>query len=201
MIYRDYEIVQNGKLLSCLDKIVINKYDNKTSRFHFTYDGTLEGNFYVALQNPTLNRYFIEPIVDDYYEITSAISLYPGRWEMILIVTDNSYEITDNTFDQSKAVYVSDTFSKVIVKDNFLDEESKDAIDPIQSAAIDSILEELSNAKNTLEVMSQNATDSAQAAENSEIAARNYYEEVSAMYNEIVTIYNDIKRMYNRLHS
>lgn len=193
MIYKDYEIVQSGKLLSCSEKIVINKYDNKTSRLHFSFDGTLEGNFYVALQNPTLSRYFIEPIVDDYYEITSAVSLYPGRWEMILIVTDDSYEITDGVFDQSKAVYTSSVFKRIVVIDNFLDEESKDAIDPIQSAAIDAVLEELSSAKNTLEIMSQNATDMANAAEDSEMAARDYYTLVQNMYTEILRMYNELK--------
>lgn len=193
MIYKDYEIVQSGKLLSCSEKIVINKYDNKTSRLHFSFDGTLEGNFYVALQNPTLSRYFIEPIVDYYYEITSAVSLYPGRWEMILIVTDDSYEITDGVFDQSKAVYTSSVFKRIVVVDNFLDEESKDAIDPIQSAAIDAVLEELSSAKNTLEIMSQNATDMANAAEDSEAVAREHYENIVILYNEILRMYNELK--------
>ena len=99
--YKDFEIVQVGKQLTCTEKILINKYDNQTIRFHFTYDGTLDGNFYIALKNPTLNKYFIEPIVDDYYEITSSLTVYPGRWTMILIVTDLAYEITEDTFDQT----------------------------------------------------------------------------------------------------
>ena len=86
-----------------------------------------------------------------------------------------------------------DIFKKVIVMDNFLDEESKDAIDPIQSAAIDAALEELSSAKNTLEIMSQNATDMASAAENSEAAAREHYDNIVIMYNEILRMYNELK--------
>ena len=199
MIYKDYEIVQNGKALSCSEKIVINKYDNKTSRFHFSYDGTLEGNFYIALQNPTLNRYFIEPIVDNYYEITSAVSVYPGRWTMILIVTDLSYEITDDTFDQSEAIYVSDEFPKVIVKDNFINEEDKDAIDPIQSAAIDTALNNLENARSVLEIMSKNATDSAEAAGISEANCQNYNDSIVTLYNRIVNMYNEIVHINNNI--
>ena len=197
MTYRDYEIYQNGQDLSCSDKIVINKYDNKTSRLHFNFEENMEGNYYIALQNPTLNKYFIDPIVDGYYEFTSAVSVYPGRWKMVLIVTDLAYEITDDTFDQSVALYVSNEYPKIIVKDNFLIEEDKDAIDPIQSAAIDDALYRLELARNTLTTMAQNAADSAESASLSEINSRSYNTNISNMYNRIVEMYNEIVRIYN----
>lgn len=193
MIYKDFEIVQVGKKLTCAEKILINKYDNQTSRFHFTYDGTLAGNFYIALQNPTLNRYFIEPIVDDYYEITSAVTVYPGRWTMVLIVTDLAYEITDDTFDQSQAIYISDEFHKIIVKDNFLNEEDQDAIDPIQSAAINSLLNRVESARQDFVTLATNAADAAESATLSETNCRNYNTNISLMYDQIVRMYNELR--------
>lgn len=199
MTYRDYEIYQNGQDLSCSDKIVINKYDNRTSRLHFNFEENMEGNYYIALQNPTLNKYFIEPIVNGYYEFTSAVSVYPGRWNMVLIVTDLTYEITDDTFDQSVALYVSNEYPKIIVKDNFLNEEDKDAIDPIQSAAIDTALNNLELARNTLETMAQNAADSAENASLSEANCRNYYDETANLYSKIENMYDEIVRIYNNI--
>ncbi len=153
------------------------------------------------MNNPVLNRYFISPIVDGYYEITSEISVYPGRWTMVVIVTDDSYEITDDTVDQSKAVYVSNEFNKVIVKNNFLDEESKDAIDPVQNAAIDSALESLESARNTLVTMAQNAADAANAAAISESNVTTMYNSVRPMYNEIVAMYNQMRTWYSDIRN
>lgn len=170
LIYRDFEVVQSGRTLTCNEgKIVINKYDTRTQRIHFTFDELVEGSrLYVSLNNPVLNRYFISPIVDGYYEITSLISVYPGRWEMIVIGVDDAYEITDDTIDQSKATYVSDTYKKLVVKDNFLDEESKDAIDPVQNAAIDAALDNLEKNRLVLEAMADGAVQAAAEAKASE---------------------------------
>ena len=191
--FKDYEIYQSGKKLSCNEKIIINKYDNQTSRFHFHYDGSLDGNFYIALQNPTLERYFIEPIVDDYYEITSAMSVYPGRWNMILIVTDTSYHITDNEFDQTEAIYISNTYSRIAVHDNFLNEEDMDAIDPVQSAAINSLLHNLTTTRQNFVTMATNAADAAENAERSETNCRNYNTNITLMYEQIVRMYNELR--------
>jgi len=191
--YKDFEIVQVGKQLTCTEKILINKYDNQTIRFHFTYDGTLDGNFYIALKNPTLNKYFIEPIVDDYYEITSSLTVYPGRWTMILIVTDLAYEITEDTFDQSQAIYVSDEFSKIIIKDNFLNQEDQDAISPVQSAAINALLNRVESTRQNFVTLATNAAEAAETASLSETNCRNYNTNISLMYDQIVRMYNELK--------
>lgn len=85
---------------------------------------------------------------------------------MILLAVDDSYEITDDNIDQSKAVYVSNVFKKLVVKDNFLDEESKDAIDPVQNAAIDTALENLEANRLALTAMADNAITAAESAQN-----------------------------------
>ena len=124
-MYIDHHIKQVGKVLTCTDssgKIVVNKYDNKTSRIIFDLDGTIPGKLYFALLNPTTKKYFLTPINNNEIEITSAISVYPGLWSAIIIGADVNYEIIDNNIDQTKLTYISDEFKKIVVRDNFLNE-------------------------------------------------------------------------------
>lgn len=67
---------------------------------------------------------------------------------MLLIATDDDYEIEDNNIDQSKVTYVSNTFGRIIVRDNFLDESE---IERVENPAIDEMLEALRIAQDRLE--------------------------------------------------
>lgn len=214
MDYKTYEITVSDKTLVCDQKILINKYDNKVSRLHFTYADGMSGNFYIAMSNPENGTYFIDPIVDGYYDITSAVTVYPGRWTAVLIVVDNDYEITDNTIDQSKTVYISNEI-KIIVHDNFLNEDDKNSIDPIQNAAIEAALESLESSRTALVNMAaqaeQSATDaadyasqaatSASNAENSATQCQSYLNNVSNIRSEIQTMLSEIRSTYSSIQS
>lgn len=138
-----YEITQNQKVLSCDEKIILgNKLDNIVTRLHFTFDEELEemdGVKYVALLNPTTEKYKIIPMSDDSILIGENITAYPGKWQILVIVTKNNentdyegsmdYEIYENLLKES--VWVSNVL-KCIVRDNFLTrlDSIDDSIDP-----------------------------------------------------------------------
>lgn len=127
---KTYNIYQSWKKLSLDEtenpdnKIVINKYDNKIQKLKFITDATLPPRLYCAFKKPSsLNEYFIIPLTkDNEIIIGTDISSYDGRWDMILIGTSNDYVIEGNDIDQSKLTYVSDTFTRLLVRDNFLNE-------------------------------------------------------------------------------
>lgn len=151
MEYITNTITQIGKELSCDNdngKIVVNKYDNKISKLIFSLDEGITGRKYIALLNPVTKKYYIEPIINSEVVITSKISAYPGKWKLLLIATDDDYEIEDNNIDQSKVTYVSNTFGRIIVRDNFLDESE---IERVENPAIDEMLEALRIAQDRLE--------------------------------------------------
>lgn len=148
MSYIDYEVTQVGKTLTA-DKIKINKYDNKISRLVFNFDGTIpDGRMYCAFKNPVTNDYFYQPVTNSHVVIGTSITAYAGRWDMLLIVVSNEYDLdlTDD-IDNSLLTYVSDEFKKIIVVDNFLDDD----LESISYPAIDEALDNLSRAKDELE--------------------------------------------------
>lgn len=138
-----YEITQNQKGLSCEEKIILgNKLDNIVTRLHFTFDEELaemDGIKYVALLNPTTEKYKIIPMSNDSILIGENITAYPGKWQILVIVTKNNenfdyeesveYEIYENLLKES--VWVSNVL-KCIVRDNFLTrlDNIDDSIDP-----------------------------------------------------------------------
>lgn len=151
MEYITNTITQIGKELSCDNdngKIIVNKYDNKVSKLIFSFDEAITGRKYIALLNPVTKKYHIEPIINNEVVITTKISAYPGKWNLLLIATDDDYEIEDNNIDQSKVTYVSNSFGRIIVRDNFLDESE---IEKVENPAIDEMLEALRIAQDRLE--------------------------------------------------
>lgn len=122
-IFKTFEIKQDGKILSCDERLIIgNKFDNIITKLHFTFDEavlSLGGNKYIALYNPERNNEFeILPMLpDDSILISSNITKDPGKWSLILLV---SYEnLSHQDITPNNAVYVSNEL-KCIVKDNFL---------------------------------------------------------------------------------
>ena len=199
-MYNDFQITQKGKTLSLQDtnKITINKYENKISRLLFTFDGTIEGRLYVALLNPITNKYSITPILDNKVTITTDVSVYPGRWDMILIGVQDDYEITDNNIDQSKFTYVSDTFRRVIVRDNFLDEDN---IERVSNPAIDEALESLMIAQDRLEDAAIKAVESADSAKSNKEASETILSQINTINSDIASTYEDIVEKYNQIIS
>lgn len=122
-IFKTFEIKQDGKMLSCDERLIIgNKFDNIITKLHFTFDEavlSLGGNKYVALYNPERNDEFeILPMLpDDSILISSNITKDPGKWSLILLI---SYEnISHQDITPNSAVYVSNEL-KCVVKNNFL---------------------------------------------------------------------------------
>lgn len=181
MEYITNTITQIGKELSCDNdngKIIVNKYDNKVSKLIFSFDEAITGRKYIALLNPVTKKYHIEPIINNEVVITTKISAYPGKWNLLLIATDDDYEIEDNNIDQSKVTYVSNSFGRIIVRDNFLDESE---IEKVENPAIDEMLEALRIAQDRLENAAIVADENASSAS----ADREHVDEVKQSIDNI----------------
>lgn len=186
MIYLNYHVQQNGKILSCTDeagKITINKYDNKVSQITFHLDGTIPGRLYFAMLNPVTNKYFMLPVINNELIIGTEISVYPGKWKSLLIGVQDDYEVVDNDIDQSKVTYVSNEFNRIIVRDNFLDEEN---IELNSNPAIDAMLESLRAAQDQLENAAIKADEACAITTDNK-------NEVSIMYDELREIHECIE--------
>lgn len=145
MILIEHVIKQSGKVLTCENesgKIVINKYDNKISKFVFQLDNTIPGRLYFAMLNPVTNKYFITPLVNNTVTITTRISAYPGVWNTLLLGIEDDYEIVDENIDQSKVTYVSNEFKRIVVRDNFLSENIED-IELAPNPEIDELIDDM----------------------------------------------------------
>lgn len=187
MLQTTYEVTQSGNTISC-DKIIINKYENKVTKLHFTYDDTMQGTRkYVALLNPITNRYHIYPIgLDETVTLSTEMSCFPGIWQMILIATSDDYEIEDDNIDNSKLCYVSNTLKRMIVRDNFL---SEDAIEYEENPAIQQLIDETVAMRDTLEAYALGANEDYLKASEAATTATAAAEETSlsvAQFNELV---------------
>lgn len=149
-----YNVYQSGKRLYIDEKenpdnkIVVNKYDNMQQTLKLISDGTLPPRLYWALRNPNLsNKYFILPLVkDNELIIGTDISAYSGLWDMILIGTDDDYIIEGTDIDQSRLTYVSDKFSRLFVRDNYLEElDFEEQTSPTFRVFYDEIIFQLDN--------------------------------------------------------
>ncbi len=150
MDYIDYAIIQEGKSLSS-DKIKINKYDNKISRLVFTLDGTIPGRLYLAMKNPITGRYFYNLLTDDAVIIGTSVSMYVGRWDMILLGVSEDYDLDElNDIDQEKVTYVSDTLKKLVVIDNFLSDDCGAISYPALDEALDDFARNREEIENNL---------------------------------------------------
>lgn len=149
-----YNVYQSGKRLYIDEKeipdnkIVVNKYENEVTTLRLVSDGTLPPRLYWALRNPKLsNKYFILKLVNNEDLIVGTdISAYPGLWDMLLIGTDEDYEIEGTDIDQSRLTYVSDHFGRLFVRDNFLEElDFEEQCSPTFKVFYDEIMFQLHN--------------------------------------------------------
>ena len=157
MIFIDHFITQTGKNLVCTNengKIIINKFENKISRIVFNLDDTIPGRLYFAMLNPVTGKYSMMPIVDGAITITTKISAYPGIWNTLLLGIQDDYDVADENIDQSKVTFVSNEFKRIVVKDNFLSEDTED-IETVENPEIDELIDNMITALNA----ARNITD------------------------------------------
>lgn len=199
MEYITNTITQIGKELSCDNdngKIIVNKYDNKVSKLIFSFDEAITGRKYIALLNPVTKKYHIEPIINNEVVITTKISAYPGKWNLLLIATDDDYEIEDNNIDQSKVTYVSNSFGRIIVRDNFLDESE---IEKVENPAIDEMLEALRIAQDRLENAAIVADENASSASADREHVDNVKQSIDNIFEELQNIQETVKDNFSSI--
>lgn len=167
MDYTDFIVKQQGRDLTLLDssKIVINKYDNKVTRIVFEFDETIPGRYYFAMKNPVTGKYRILPIINNHMVIGTSISSYPGTWVSILIVVDEHSEIVNDDIDETQFTFVSNPFSRIVVRNNFLNEEDIEEENEEIFPIINEILDNLVKAQDRLENAAITASEAAARAE------------------------------------
>lgn len=144
-----YTLTLTGKTLSS-DRIILNKLENKVSTLHLSVIGEVSGNFYMAFKHENEDTYFYLPFDNDMnLLLDTRISNYPGKWTLIVLVTEQTYilegEITD--LDQNRVTLVSNALTRLIVQDNYLDDELDESEIP---SSVKIVLDDLLNAKSSL---------------------------------------------------
>lgn len=186
----DYLITQTDRTLSS-SSIKLIKYENKVSRFTFNLDGTIpEGlRLYCAFLNPKTKKYFYTPVLYDifandipYVVVGTEITLYVGKWEMLLIgISPDSNIVDSNEIDDTLIVWSSTAFKKIVVLNTFLDDDAVVLTHPNIEKAMNDLM---SMHENFLALSAQMIEDTAS---------------VSQMYAEIKSMYEEIKDMYIKL--
>ena len=202
MDYIDFLIKQEDRILNLVDssKIVINKYDNKVARITFEFDDDVPGRRYFAMKNPVTDKYKILPIVNNHIIIDTNISSYPGLWESILVVVDDQAEIIDNDIDQSKFTYISNSFKKIVVRDNFLNEDDIEEEDEEIFPIINEVIDNLIKAQDKLEtasIVAAEAAESAKADKETVIELMKEIDELNANIEELQEYIIEIKAIKN----
>lgn len=144
-----YTLTLSGKTLLS-DRIILNKLENKVSSLHLNTDESVFGNFYMAFKHEDAQTYFYLPFDDNMnLLLDTRISYRPGKWTMILIITESDYilegDITE--LDQNKITFVSNSLPRLIVQDNYLDDELDESEIP---SSVKIVLDDLLNAKSSL---------------------------------------------------
>lgn len=188
----EYTIKQTGKVLSIESgyKININKRDNKIHKIYFETDGSFQGSLFIALLNPATKKYTIVPLMEDKsFIITSSISKYPGVWALILIAseTNNSEldlevvpDLTKSTMlDYTKITYVSNIFERIVVKDNYLNDNNQDELPPETELAINEALLKLVEYRDKLLQAAIDSKESLEEIQNLRDQVQDFQEQVS----------------------
>ena len=189
MIISEFHIKQTKKELTCTDtpnKIVLNKYDNKVSKIIFDFDDYITGGrLYFVMLNPITKKYSFTPIIDSEIIMGTNVTVYPGIWKSILISVQDDYEIIDNDIDQSKVTFVSNEFARIVVRNNFLDEEH---IESTSNPAIDKLLDDFYNAWETLENAAISAAESEKISKENLASVKKYADDINDTYKQIEEI-------------
>lgn len=138
MNYKDFTINQIGTQLTTSATIKLVKYENKVSRIFFTLDGSIDTSqlhLIVALSNPKTKKTIYSPLLredDSYYFIVGTeITMYVGRWTLLLLGVSPTMEIIDtHEIQDDLIVYSSAEFKKIVVMDTFLDDDNTILVHP-----------------------------------------------------------------------
>ena len=189
MTISEFHIKQVKKELTCTDtpnKIVLNKYDNKVSKIIFDFDNTIvDGRLYFVMLNPITKKYSFTPIINSEIMMGTNVTVYPGIWKSMLIAVQDDYEIVDNDIDQSKVTFVSNEFARIVVRDNFLDEEHIESTD---NPAIDKLLDDFYKAWEMLENAAIIASESATITGENTNEVKKLATQVSETYAQIIDV-------------
>lgn len=189
MTISEFHIKQVKKELTCTDtpnKIVLNKYENKVSKIIFDFDNTIvDGRLYFVMLNPITKKYSFTPIINSEIMMGTNVTVYPGIWKSMLIAVQDDYEIVDNDIDQSKVAFVSNEFARIVVRDNFLDEEH---IESTNNPAIDKLLDDFYKAWEMLENAAIIASESATITGENTNEVKKLATQVSETYAQIIDV-------------
>lgn len=190
MEYIDYLLKQRGKDLIG-EKIIIEHLDNYISRFVFDFDGTIPGRIYLALNNPVTKKHIFFPVTKNTVIIGTSVSLFVGRWTALILGVASDYELTNDignigNLDKTKITYVSKEFKRIIVRKNFLSNETQCVSYP----PIDHALDSFNEARDRLEEMSIIAAEDADKCNEK-------LQSIMQLYDEIVEMRNECRRMLN----
>ena len=189
MTISEFHIKQTKKELTCTDtpnKIVLNKYDNKVSKIIFDFDNTIvDGRLYFVMLNPVTKKYSFTPIINSEIMMGTNVTVYPGIWKSMLIAVQDDYEIVDNDIDQSKVTFVSNEFARIVVRDNFLNEEHNESTN---NPAIDKLLDDFYKAWEMLENAAIIASESVTITGENTNEVKKLATQVSETYAQILDV-------------
>lgn len=146
MNYIDYTLTLEGQELTG-SKIVIPKYSNLVYRINIENEEEIDGRMYLAMLNPITKKYTFLPVVDGRVIIDTNVTVYPGKWTLLVVILDDSYELVDGDIDQRLFTFVSTEFKKFFVADNFL---AEDEVEKQDMATIENALDNFAKAQTGL---------------------------------------------------
>lgn len=146
MNYIDYTLTLEGQELTG-SKIVIPKYSNLVYRINIESEEEIDGRMYLAMLNPITKKYTFLPAVDGRVIIDTNVTVYPGKWTLLVVILDDSYELVDGDIDQRLFTFVSTEFKKFFVIDNFL---AEDEVEKQDMATIENALDNFAKAQTGL---------------------------------------------------
>ena len=200
----DYTITQTGKELTSASSIKINKYDNKVSRLVFNLDGTIPEHLrlYCAFLNPKTKKYFFDPVItdlntDEHYAIIGTdISYYQGRWEFLLIGIGPEYSLDGyDDIDETIITYVSNSFKRIMVVDNFL---SDNAV-AISFPTIDKVLDDYIVLRDTVLDYTEQTGEDVTAAQNILEQCQQILDEINEIVPGLRSLETSLRSTYNTL--
>ena len=176
MNYIDYTLTLSGTDLTG-EKIIIPKYSNLVYRINIENEDEIDWRMYLAMLNPITEKYTFLPATDGSVVIDTNITVYPGRWTLLVAILDDSYEIVDGNIDQRLFTFISKEFKKFFVIDNFL---AEDDVEKQDMATIETTLDNFVKAQNEL---IQAEADAREAADE----AQSILEQIQGLYNVVRT--------------
>ena len=182
-----YSITQTGRVLSSAP-IKINKYDNRTIKLQFDLDNSIDGRMlFFAMLNPITDEYQYFPITDGSLLLGNSVSRYPGKWSCILMAT-NDYvldEITD--IDETKVTWVSNTFNKIIVVDNFLDDDAYEG--EISYPAYEQAAQYYKIEADNIAAIATTCDSDKEECQRILTSCRELYTQMQQLYNQMIELY------------